>query len=453
MGLDLDSLPVSPLSSSNEMGLEPSPPALALAAAAPSAGAVAPGDADAPPATPPLPRRDPSLVLCAPTKWSLGGSIPPLPLDVLTPPSGDVAAAAAAVDDGALAAAAVSPDWRPVERAMATAAGHLPRGGGFVVFADHVARQPPSPLLAPPPPETAPAQGAAAAGSRLATPSPSGDATGGALPARRRRWPSGAAAAMTLPISTPAPPTSPITLSADGWADLVDAATVEVTHVSDEEMVPAAEAARIRAAMGPMLPSGLALMGVLPRNLSVLPGVQGTVTPPTPASAPVSTSPEGGRPQLPRGVPLRPVNRRRRRRDAPTCNDSGMSGVGGATASTSSSGSPCESAGWATPPSPVGIFDGGSVCTASDGGGSGDAMALPPSREVRTVRTDRPRAAPADDVRLGAGFEAPRPSLATFASRRASMRLLHAGGARGGARPVGRRGLVGRALHRLALLA
>ncbi|KAK1861641.1 hypothetical protein I4F81_004222 [Pyropia yezoensis] len=184
---------------------------------------------------------------------------------------------------------------------------------------------------------------------------------------------------MTLPISTPAPPTSPITLSADGWADLVDAATVEVTHVSDEEMVPAAEAARIRAAMGPMLPSGLALMGVLPRNLS--------------------------------------------------------------------------SAGWATPPSPVGIFDGGSVCTASDGGGSGDAMALPPSREVRTVRTDRPRAAPADDVRLGAGFEAPRPSLATFASRRASMRLLHAGGARGGARPVGRRGLVGRALHRLALLA
>ncbi|GAB0494675.1 hypothetical protein MMPV_005971 [Pyropia vietnamensis] len=438
--IGLDSLPVSPLSSSNEVELGLSSPPQAPAADAPTASAAAPADGESHLPPPPRPRRDPSLVLCPRTGWSLGGSIPPL--EVVTPSSGDSGAAADAHAHAHVrAAAAPASPRRPVEAAMVTAVGQLPRGGGFVVVADHVARQPQSPLLAPPP-RKAPAAAALAGGSRLDVPSPRGGAT--------QRRSSGATAATTLPLSVP-PPTSPVTLTADGWADLVDAATVEVTHVSDEEEVPVAEAARIRAAMGPMLPSGLALMGTLPRNLSVLPGVQDAVTPPPPRSPPPPSPGSPGRRQLPRGVPLRPVNRRRHRGGAPVGDDSGSSGDGDVTVSSSST-SPCASAGWATPPSPVAVFDGGSVCTASDGGGSAEAMSLP-RPTVRTTRTDRLRRPPADTVRLGAGFDAPRPSLVTFASRRASVRMLHAAAAGGrGAPPAERRGLVGRTLRRLALL-
>ncbi|OSX70393.1 hypothetical protein BU14_0770s0001 [Porphyra umbilicalis] len=272
-----------------------------------------------------------------------------------------------------------------------------------------------------------------------------------------------AALSSTLPTICSSTPTE--------WDDLIDESAVKVTHVSDEEDLNPTEAARYRsmlASNAQVLPSGLALMDTLPRNLSFRPPPCDAARSPVAATASSDDSSSNGRRQLPRGVPLRPVNRRRRQTvgsGAPVRGPPPRGAAGSATTSSVLAAARASGSGHtvrfaangnngATYAAALASVDGGSLCTLSD---DDDAPPTPVALRSAGVPTSRRVGGDEDGVPLD-GLVTPRPSLAVFASRRLAVRLLHgavvreegAGGAASGERRGGR---FGRALRWLSLRA
>jgi len=254
------------------------------------------------------------------------------------------------------------------------------------------------------------------------------------------------------------------------WDDLIDESAVKVTHVSDEEDLNPTEAARYRsmlAANAQVLPSGLALMDSLPRNQSFRPPPRDAARAPVAAMLSSDDSTTSGRRQLPRGVPLRPVNRRRRQTiggGAPVQGPPPRGAAGSATASSVLAAVRAAGSGHtvrfasngngATYAAALASVDGGSLCTLSD---EDDGPPTPVAVRSAGLPASHRVGGDGEGVPLN-GLVTPRPSLAVFASRRLAVRLLHgavvreegAGRAASGER---RGGLFGRALRRLSLRA